>query len=99
MNKLIKINEQDNVWIVRVALAEKEEVRVDGKTYMMKKALGIGHKIAAKPLATGDKIIKFGVSIGSATQSIAEGDHIHLHNMKSDYLPTYTLDNEFIAKH
>jgi hypothetical protein len=26
------------------------------------------------------------------TTEIASGDHVHLHNMMSDYLPTYTLE-------
>lgn len=99
MNKLIKINEADNVWIVRATLRENEEVAVNGNVYTMKKALGLGHKIAATSFNAGDKIIKFGVPIGSATEFIAEGDHVHLHNMKSDYLPTYTLEHDFISKH
>jgi hypothetical protein len=49
-------------------------------------------------LNPGDKIIKFGVPIGSATKHIDIGEHIHLHNMKSDYLPTYTLSDEFVKK-
>jgi len=32
------------------------------------------------------------VAIGSATRDIAVGEHVHLHNMKSDYLPTYTRE-------
>ena len=31
--------------------------------------------------------------IGSATRDIEPGEHVHLHNMKSDYLPTYTLED------
>lgn len=54
------------------------------------KPVGIGHKVACVYLEAGDKIIKYGVPIGSATKMIQMGDHVHLHNMKSDYLPTYT---------
>ena len=57
--------------------------------------LGLGHKIALKNIIQGEQIIKYGVPIGSALQDIKTGQHIHLHNMKSDYIPTYTLDNEF----
>jgi hypothetical protein len=39
-------------------------------------------------------VIKYGVSIGSATRDIELGELVHLHNMKSDYLPTYTLEKE-----
>ena len=37
-------------------------------------------------------LLKYGVSIGSALRDIAAGEHVHLHNMQSDYLPTYTLE-------
>jgi len=38
-----------------------------------------------------EKIIKFGAPIGSATETIDPGAHVHLHNMKSDYLRAFTL--------
>ena len=36
--------------------------------------------------------MKYGVSIGSALQGIHPGEHVHLHNMKSDYLPPHTRE-------
>ena len=35
--------------------------------------------------------MKYGVSIGSARTDIAAGEHVHVHNMQSDYTPTYSL--------
>ena len=64
-------------------------LQINGETQCLETAVGLGHKIAAQPIATGAKIIKCHVPIGSATQDIAQGEHIHLHNMKSDYLPTF----------
>ncbi len=98
MSKLMKLNPADNVYIVRVPLQANDSVEIDGKSYVIRQSLGFGHKIAATPLQPGDKIIKFGIPIGSATEHINIGDHVHLHNMKSDYLPTYTLSNEFVSK-
>ena len=40
----------------------------------------------------GEKILKYGAVIGSLTQPVAAGDHIHTHNLDSDYTPTYTLE-------
>ncbi|CAL1519357.1 UxaA family hydrolase [Chitinophaga sp. MM2321] len=96
MEKLIKINPEDNVYVVRNSIQAGEQIALDGLTITFNEPLGIGHKVAAVHLAKGDKIIKFGVPIGSATTDIACGMHVHLHNMKSDYIPTYTLDHEFI---
>lgn len=42
-----------------------------------------GHKVALAPLAAGQPIVKYGVSIGRATQPIAPGAHVHIHNMES----------------
>jgi altronate dehydratase len=52
----------------------------------------VGHKVALRAIEPGDKVIKWGVSIGSATRRIEPGEHVHTHNLKSDYLPTFTRD-------
>ena len=44
----------------------------------------LGHKVALSKLQPGDAVIKFGVPIGHATQSIAPGAWVHLHNLASD---------------
>lgn len=95
MEKLIKIKDSDNVFIVRIPFEPNETIVVNGQSFQNAAKIGFGHKIAANDFEPGDKIIKFGVPIGSATKPIKTGEHIHLHNMKSDYLPTYTLHNEF----
>lgn len=43
-----------------------------------------GHKIALKPMAVNDQVMKYGFSIGHATASIAAGDWVHTHNMKTN---------------
>ena len=63
-------------------------------TVVLDRDLGLGHKIACRAIAAGEKILKYGVAIGSATHAIAPGAHVHLHNMHSDYLPTYTLETD-----
>ena len=42
-----------------------------------------------------------GAIIGTASAPIARGEHIHTHNLESDYLPTYTLEagRAFVGKH
>ncbi len=42
-----------------------------------------GHKIALKAHAAGDPVIKYGNSIGYATEAIAPGSHVHSHNLKT----------------
>jgi hypothetical protein len=96
MSKWIKIHADDNVLIARTAILAAEETDFQGLKIVLAHPLNLGHKIASKNISKGEKIIKFGVPIGSAKEDIPFGTHIHLHNMKSDYIPTYTLDHEFI---
>ena len=96
MDKLFKINPGDNVYVVRQSVLEGESLIIDGQTLTAKKPLGLGHKVAAQDILKGLQVIKFGIPIGSATEDILFGDHVHLHNLKSDYIPTDTLDHEFI---
>jgi (2R)-sulfolactate sulfo-lyase subunit alpha len=95
MQKLIKLHPDDNVQIVVKEIKAGELVMVNGTVASIDKAIPIGHKIAEQPIANCQKIIKYGVPIGSATAEIAIGAHIHLHNMKSDYIPTYTIEGGF----
>ena len=43
-----------------------------------------GHKMALKPLAENDQVIKYGFSIGHAVATIVPGDWVHTHNMKTN---------------
>nr|WP_295923989.1 UxaA family hydrolase [uncultured Dyadobacter sp.] len=97
MDKLYKINPLDNVYVVRQTIEKGEKMAIDGHVFTSNKTLGLGHKVAAGAVPRGEQVIKFGIPIGSATEDIAFGDHVHLHNLKSDYIPTYTLDHEFIT--
>lgn len=47
-----------------------------------------GHKYALKNIAKGENIIKYGFSIGVATENIAEGEHVHSHNLKTSLVGT-----------
>lgn len=86
---LLLITPGDNVKIAVRSLQPGEPLDVAGGRVPLRQPVGLGHKIAARDIAPGEKIIKYGVPIGSATAAIRAGEVVHLHNMKSDYLPTY----------
>lgn len=96
MNKLIKIHPEDNVLVACERIMPGEQQLWEDREICFTEQIGIGHKVAARGIRRLEKIIKFGVPIGTATSDIPMGAHIHLHNLKSDYIPTYTLDHEFI---
>jgi len=43
-----------------------------------------GHKYALRDIAAGENIIKYGLPIGHATEPIAKGAHVHVHNVKTN---------------
>ena len=43
-----------------------------------------GHKYARRPIAAGENVIKYGMPIGHATCDIAVGEHVHVHNVKTN---------------
>lgn len=65
-----------------------EPIEIGQQRVVMMVDLPLGHKIAARPINVGEQIIKYGVSIGVATRAISFGEHVHLHNMTSNYIPT-----------
>ena len=69
---------------------------IDGCQIEFTQNVAIGHKVAARDIKIGEKLYKCGVPIGSAKEPIPAGAHMHLHNLKSDYIATYTLDKDHV---
>ena len=90
----LQLSPHDNVLVLTRTLNAGETIEVAGYQQSFSSPLGLGHKIAARDIATGEKIVKYGAPIGSASTGIRAGEHVHLHNMKSDYLPTFTLEED-----
>ena len=89
---LILLHPDDNVLVVIAAIAAGDLLTVDGIGVVAGSALPVGHKVARVALTAGDKVHKYGASIGSMTSAARAGDHIHLHNMKSDYIASHTRE-------
>ena len=92
MQAAIQLFPSDNILVLARSFNAGEEIQVGEVVFVLKTPLALGHKIAAQKIAAGEKILKYGAHIGSAIVDIEPGEHVHLHNMKSDYLPTFTLD-------
>lgn len=92
--RLLRLHAADNVLTVIAPLAGGERIVVAGAPVEVAAALGIGHKVAAAEIAAGEKIVKYGAPIGSATRGIAPGEHVHTHNLRSDYLPTFLREDQ-----
>jgi altronate dehydratase small subunit len=91
--RVILLNESDNTVVACAPLPTGTALDLGGNFVTLTADIDIGHKLARMPIRCSEKIIKYGAVIGSANADIAVGEHVHTHNMDSDYLPTYTLDD------
>lgn len=51
--------------------------------FVVRDAIPIGHKLAIRDLQEGDTVIKYGIDIGRVIKPIREGEHLHVHNVKT----------------
>ncbi|NUQ65379.1 MAG: UxaA family hydrolase [Pirellulales bacterium] len=92
--RLLRLAPEDNVCAVTATVEAGESLEFEGRQIRFADRVPTGHKVAVVPIAKGEPVRKYGVAIGSATQDIQPGQYVHTHNLKSDYLPTYTLDEQ-----
>ena len=88
MPRCFKIHPQDNVaTLLEDAPAGSVDVLNVGAPLVIaaREEIKIGHKIALVDIPSGNPVIKFGTAIGHASQPIAAGAWIHLHNCKSNF--------------
>jgi altronate hydrolase len=76
-NSTILLHSSDNVAIARVPISSGMSVR--GVTTRV--AIPAGHKVALRPIASGENVIRYGQFIGRAKCAIEPGDHVHTHNL------------------
>jgi hypothetical protein len=87
--RLLRLAPADNVAAATTTIQAGETLLIDGRPVRIAQTIPTGHKVAIAPIASGEKIKKYGAPIGSATRAIAPGEYVHAHNLKSDYLPTF----------
>lgn len=82
----------DNVAVAKTDLPANTTLEVMGQRVTLKAKILTGHKFAFRPVRRDERIVKYGAPIGKALADIAAGEYMHIHNVASDYIPTYTLD-------
>ena len=89
---LLLLHPDDNILVARRDIAQGELVEMDGESFNMPAAIELGHKLARRTLAADARVLKYGAPIGSMKIAVARGEHVHLHNLKSDYIPSTTRE-------
>lgn len=90
--RLLLLADSDNVLVAKRLIGEGEEIVVSGQVVSIGKPVLLGHKIARRVIESAEKVMKYGVPIGSATRRIDIGEHVHVHNMQSDYTRTHVIE-------
>ena len=85
MKAYIKLHDDDNVAVALKDLHIGDVLEVDGKAIQLRVDIDFGHKFCIKRIACGENVLKYGLPIGSATRDILEGEHVHIHNIQSNY--------------
>jgi altronate hydrolase len=78
---VIRLHSSDNVAVAIHDVATSAPARYEGGEVVPAEMVRAGHKIALKPIAKGEPVIKFGQWIGFATEPIVAGGWIHSHNL------------------
>ncbi len=75
------VDSRDHVATALRDLTTGEKVRLHGQALIVGADIPKGHKIATRPVRSGEDVLKYGWPIGRATRDIAAGDHVHVHNV------------------
>ncbi len=78
MSNIIVLHHNDNVGICKVALPTG--VLFAEKDVTLLRDIPALHKFAIRPIAKGEPILKYGQTIGFASDDIPAGEHVHVHN-------------------
>jgi len=84
--KVLILDERDNIAVCLVDMAQGETIEQDELQITTLNTIPRGHKIATRPIAKGEGIIKYGERMGHAIEPIAIGEHVHVHNIMGDRL-------------
>lgn len=80
---LIVIDERDNVAVAMRDISAGENVALpSGGSVTALADIPAGHKLAIADIGDGATIVKYGESIGAASEKIGVGDWVHTHNIK-----------------
>jgi altronate dehydratase small subunit len=78
----LRLKDDDDVAVALRVLPAGVEIRFLDVAIVPRAEIPGGHKIALRPIAAGAPIRKYGQVIGRASEAIAAGEHVHVHNVE-----------------
>lgn len=80
----ICLSPDDNVAVAARHLDAGSPLVVGGRSVVLRRAIPLGHKVALRDIPVGEPVVKYGQIIGFASQDIAAGEWVHVHNVRAD---------------
>jgi altronate hydrolase len=82
VSPVIRLDAADNVVVARTEIQKGTKIAVEGITALAD--VPQGHKLATRPIAAGEPILKYNTVIGYAAHDLVPGDYLHSHNIRFD---------------
>jgi altronate hydrolase len=79
----VHLRPEDNVAVAARQLSPGLEVETDGRVVRLNGRIGLGHKFALRTIRQGEAVTKYGQIVGFASEDIAPGTHVHVHNVSA----------------
>src|SRR5918994_705403 len=76
----VRLHPNDNVVTARIDLLPNTAVAGEGVACAARTPAG--HKVATRPITKGEPVRKYDQIIGFASEDIAPGEHVHVHNVE-----------------
>jgi altronate dehydratase len=86
MKSALLLSPLDNVVIALKPIEAGEKICVGSQFFVARANVPAGHKIAIAYREVDQAIVKFGWPIGTATNPIHPGDHVHSHNLRCEHV-------------
>jgi altronate hydrolase len=80
----VHLRPEDNIAVAARRLDSGLEIEHNGTRLTVAGRVGLGHKVALRPIKKGEAVSKYGQVIGFASKDIAPGEHVHVHNVAAD---------------
>ena len=92
---VLKLSPKDNVLVALSDLRKGETVTWSGSAYTLATDVPAKHKFATETLAAGSDVIMYGVLVGKAIQSIAQGEVLTPRNTHHEAAPYHEKKQEY----
>ena len=78
---VLRLHEDDQVGVLKKTVKRGTELMENSSAVVASATIMAGHKIALRPVSSGEALRKYGQIIGFAEGDISQGEHVHSHNL------------------